>query len=297
MRKTILSLFAASAFLMLNACGSSESKEESAKEPLYNAELGVQMYTFRNQMRDSTWTVEAVLDTAKALGFTEIEGGASRGLSPEEFKALCDARGMKVVSAGSSFEQLGEDPQPIIDNAKALGAEYVMCAWIPHDGNNFTFEDAENAVKVFNAAGKKIADAGLIFCYHPHGYEFRPNPNGEGTLLDYIISNTDPESVSFEMDVLWTMHGGGDPVALLKKYGDRYKLMHVKDLKKGVQGDFTGGTPAENDVPVGMGQADWPAIFTEAQKIGMTHFFVEDESDKEFENIPQSIEYIKSLTK
>jgi len=64
------------------------------------------------------------------------------------------------------------------------------------------------------------------------------------------------------MDVLWTMHGGGTdmPVTLLKKYPGRFKLLHVKDLKKGVVGDLSGGTAAENDVPVGEGQADWKQI-------------------------------------
>lgn len=53
------------------------------------------------------------------------------------------------------------------------------------------------------------------------------------------------------MDIMWTHFGGGDPVALLEKYKDRWKLMHIKDLRKGTKKDLTGLTPDENDVPIG----------------------------------------------
>ena len=56
------------------------------------------------------------------------------------------------------------------------------------------------------------------------------------------------------MDILWIQFGGGDPVALLKKYGDRWKLMHLKDMKKGIKKDLTGLTSPENDVPLGTGE-------------------------------------------
>ena len=176
-----------------------------------------------------------------------------------------------------------------------MGAKFVMCAWIPHARNEFTLENAKNAVQVFNAAGKILSENGLTLCYHEHGYEFYPYQ--DGTLLDYIIKSTDPKYVSFEMDVLWVMHGGGAemPVSLLNKYPGRFKLMHLKDLKKGVQGNLSGGTPAENDVPVGMGQGNWKEIITLAKKYGVVHCFIEDESNHEMENIPLSLSYLKSL--
>lgn len=263
-----------------------------AQQKLYTWPLGVQAYTFRNHFPKD---VEKTLDIIKEMGFTELEGGATKGLSPQEFKSLCDNRGISIPSTGCSFEQLEKDPMQIVEEAKALGAKYVMCAWIPHKGNEFTFENAQKAVEVFNKAGKVLAENGLIFCYHDHGYEF--HATDEGTYLDYIIKNTNPAFVSFEMDVLWTMHGGGSdmPVTLLKRYPNRFKLMHVKDLKKGVVGDLTGHTPAENDVPVGTGQADWKTIFKLAKKAGVEHCFIEDESENELVNVPKSITYLQSL--
>lgn len=284
---------------LMFACQPSTSSEATEDEgtPLFKAEFGVQAYTFRNHFKDSTKTLEENLDMIAELGFTELEGGGAKGVELEDYRKMCEERGISIPSSGSSFGGLRDDPQAIADRAKALGAKYVMCAWIPHEGNNFTFEDAKGAVEVFNSAGKVLAENGLTFCYHDHGYEFKPNPEGEGTMMDYIIQNTNPEYVSFEMDVLWTMHGGGAdmPVTLLEKYGERWKLMHVKDLKKGVEGDFTGHTPAENDVVLGTGQADWHKILTLANEVGIEHFFIEDESEKELENIPLSIAYLKSL--
>ncbi|MGR3811176.1 sugar phosphate isomerase/epimerase family protein [Jiulongibacter sp. NS-SX5] len=294
--KSKLSLAAALLALMVAACTSSESEEKTVETGLYDAEFGVQAYTFRHQFSDSTWTTEAILDTIVALGFTEYETGAPRGIDPETYKQMCADRGLTIVSTGAGFEQLENNPMEVVEQAKALGADFIMCAWVPHS-EGFHFEEAKKAVEVFNAAGKVISENGLTFCYHPHGYEFGPNPEGEGNLLDYIIQNTDAEHVSFELDVLWAMHGGGSnsPQELLQKYGDRFKLMHVKDLKKGIVGDGTGLTPAENDVVLGTGQANWPEILKLAKEVGIKHYFIEDESDHEFEHIPKSLDYLRSL--
>jgi sugar phosphate isomerase/epimerase len=81
---------------------------------------------------------------------------------------------------------------------------------------------------------------------------------------------------------------GGDPAGLLKKYGDRWKLMHVKDMKKGTKRDLTGLTSTENDVAVGTGELNIPAILKEAKKVGIKHYFIEDESSNIIVQIPQT---------
>ncbi|MFC3811962.1 sugar phosphate isomerase/epimerase family protein [Lacihabitans lacunae] len=263
-----------------------------AQKPLFDYPFGFQAYTFRNHFPKGT---EQTLDLIQKMGFTELEGGPQKGQTAAEFKKMCDDRGISIPSTGCSFEELEKNPQAVADQAKALGSKYVMCAWIPHNGNNFDLADTKKAVEVFNKAGKVLAENGLIFCYHDHGYEFRTHE--DGTYMDYLIKNTDPKYVSFEMDVLWTIHGGGaaSPEQLLKKYGNRWKLMHVKDLKKGVVGDKSGHEPAENDVVLGTGQADWKKILKLAKKAGIEHYFIEDESEKELINIPLSLAYLRSL--
>ena len=266
-----------------------DANAQEKGDPLMQVPLGVQSYSFRNH-----WTngVEATLDIIQKMGFKELEGGAPRGVTTEEFIKLCEARGITIPSTGTGFEQLEENPQAVADRVKALGAKYVMCAWLPHNGD-FTKANADRAIKAFNEGGKVLKENGIVFKYHVHGYEFQPY--GNGTLLDYIIENTNPEYVSFQMDVMWTHFGGGDPVALLKKYGDRWVSLHLKDFRKGAPKDMTGLTGPENDVPLGTGELDIPGILRESNKIGIKHMFIEDESDNELENLPKSIAYLKSL--
>jgi len=260
-----------------------------AQGSLFKGEIGVQTYTFRNSFPNG---VEATLDTIKSFGFIELEANPPKGVSHEEFRKMCDARGLKIVSTGADFNELAKDPMQIVRNAKILGASYVMVAWIPHNPP-FSLDDAMRASEVFNKAGKILKENGLTLCYHNHGYEFIPH--GKGTLFDFMMENTDPEYVFYELDVLWAIHPGADPVALLKKYGSRFKLMHLKDLKKGVKGDFSGGTPTTNDVAIGTGQAKFPAIIRAAQAAGIEHYFIEDESPTFMQQIPKSIAYLKGL--
>ncbi len=277
------------ALVLLLGAALTTHKPASAQNKLYTAPLGVEAYTFRKSFPVD---VAKTLDTIKAMGFTEMEGGSNK-MPPEEFKKMCDERGISIPATGADYNRLVTSPDSVAQNAKALGAHYVMCAWIPHKGA-LTIEDARKAVKDFNDAGKVLKDNGLTLCYHAHGYEFQPYDGG--TLLDYIIKNTNPAYVSFEMDIFWIQFGGGDPVGLLKKYGNRWKLIHLKDMRKGTVKDLTGGTAAENDVPLGEGEVDIPGVIKEAKKIGIKHFFIEDESNLEYENVPKSIAYLKGLT-
>ena len=279
MKKLILAIFTIIIF----------SELATAQQPLYTAPLGVQTYTFRRSI--GTDPVK-VLDTIKKLGFTEIEGGGGR-MHPSEFKKLCDERGISIPSTGAGYEDLVNKIDSVVWRAKMLGAKYVMCAWIPHQNNTLTFENAKKAVEDFNKAGKILKENGLTFCYHAHGYEFQPYE--DGTLLDYMFKNTNPEYVSFQMDIFWIQFGGGDPVALLKKYGSRWRMMHIKDMRKGTKKDLTGLTSVDNDVALGTGELDLPAIFREAKKVGIKHYFIEDESSSYASQVPQSIAYLKSL--
>ncbi|GEO06726.1 xylose isomerase [Adhaeribacter aerolatus] len=259
-------------------------------KPLFPQAPGMEAYTYRHSFKKD---VAATLDTIKALGITELESGASpNGMAPEQFRKLLDVRGLKCPSIGVGYEEIVKDPAEVARKAKILGAQYVMVAWIPHK-NDFTLADAQKAAADFNRVGKVLKENDVTFCYHNHGYEFQPYKNG--TLFDYLAENTDPKYVSFEMDMLWAYHGGQDPVKLLNKYGNRWKLMHLKDLRKGVKGDLTGNTPTENDVVLGTGQLDVPAILKAAKKVGIKHYFIEDESPRWYLQVPQTMSYLKSL--
>jgi sugar phosphate isomerase/epimerase len=258
-------------------------------KPLFTNAIGVQAYTYRNSFPNG---VAAVLDSIKALGITEMEGPNPKNISPEEFKKMLDARHITMPSIGVDYGLITKSPEDVVKLAKIFGSKYVMVAWIPH-GKTFTIDDAKKAVDDFNRVGKILKEHGITLCYHDHGYEFAPYL--DGTLFDFIVQTTDPRYVSFEMDVLWAFHGGADPVDLLNKYKDRWKLMHLKDIRKGIANDLTGGTDTKNDVALGTGQINLPEVLKAAKKAGIRHYFIEDESPEHAAQIPVTIAYLKSL--
>lgn len=258
---------------------------------LINAqEIGLQLYSLRNDFKTD---VPGTLAKIKNWGIHEIEGGGTYGLPMDEYKKLLAQNNLKMVSIGADFNQLAKDPQVAIDEAKAFGAKYIMCAWVPHNGDDFSIEDIKKAAEVFNAAGKKISEAGLSLCYHPHGYEFRPYEGG--TLFDYLAQHTDPKYVNFEMDVFWVKHPGQDPVALLQKYPNRFLLMHLKDRKPGTEGNQNGRADDETNVVLGQGDVNIAAIMKAAKKSSVKHYFIEDESPIPEQQIPQSLTFLRSL--
>jgi sugar phosphate isomerase/epimerase len=200
-----------------------------------------------------------------------------------------------MVSVGAGFEELEKNPQKVVDNAKAFGSKYVMCAWVPHKEGVFGLEEIKKAIDVFNTSGKLLAENGIKLCYHPHGYEFGPYENG--TLFDYMVKNTNPKYVNFEMDVFWVKHPGQDPVALLKKYPKRFLMLHLKDREPGTPGNQLGHAPDESNVVLGKGDVGIAAIMKEAKKIGVKHYFIEDESPISVQQIPQSLQFLRSLDK
>jgi len=252
---------------------------------------GMVSYTYRKSFAKD---VAATLDTLKCLGIKDMEFSNLFGKKASEIRKMLDERGMICSSFGVSYPDLTGKTQEVGQNAKTLGAKYVRVAWIPHEGP-FTIEMAQQTVKDFNAIGKILKDEfGITFCYHNHGYEFEPYE--KGTLFDYIMKNTDPKYVSFEIDILWTFFPGVNPAELINKYGKRFKLLHLKDLRKGVIGNFSGGTAVENDVALGTGQLDIPTILKAAQKAGIRHYYIEDESPSYAKQVPQTITYLKNLT-
>jgi sugar phosphate isomerase/epimerase len=255
-------------------------------------EIGLQMGSMRELFRQD---VRTALARIKELGVTELEGGGARGMEKEEYKKLLDEYGLKIVAVGSNFEGLQNDIQPIIDNAKFYGAKYVICYWIPHDGDNFTFDDMKKGVEVFNAAGKTLKENGLTFAYHAHGYEFRPYEGGKGTMFEYMMDNTNPEYVTFQMDVFWIRNPGQNPAELLRKYPTRWTSLHLKDRKPGSVDNLNGRQDPESNVVLGQGDVGIAEAMKAAQEIGIKHYFIEDESSRALEQVPLSLEYLRSL--
>ena len=250
---------------------------------------GVVSFTFRN---DFSKDVPGTLDYIKEMGILNIEFSNLFGKTATEMRALLDARGMVCTSYGVSYDALTNKTDEVIQNAKTLGASFVRVGMIPHK-NGFSVQEADVAVKDFNQVGQKLKENGLEFSYHNHGYDFAPYETG--TMYDYLIQHTNPDYVSFELDILWVHQFGQDPLAYLKKYPNRFRLMHVKDLKKDIPVGLDVKTSSENDVPLGTGQIAVEAILKQARKSSIKYYYLEDENSNARVQVPLSLAFLKHL--
>jgi sugar phosphate isomerase/epimerase len=253
--------------------------------------LGLQLWSLRAQLLPS---LPSGMAEVRNLGFTEVETAGTYGHTAKEFRSIADANGLRIVGAHIQYQDLQADLPAAIAQAKALGAKYVIVAWVPHDGP-FTVDQARVAVANFNKWGAALKAEGIGFGFHTHGYEFRPLADGT-SAFDVMMKETNPDYVFCEMDVFWVVQAGIDPVKLLQKYPGRFKAFHIKDMRKGAQtGLYEGHAPASDNVIVGTGVMDWPAIVAQGRKSGVEYYFIEDETSDPVANIPPSITYLETL--
>ena len=253
-------------------------------------EIGLQLYSIRNEVKTD---LKGSLEKVRKMDIRELEGGELYGMDIMSHKKMLDEMGYKMVSIGVGYKDLDKDLSPVIQKAKTLGATYVVCFGINHNGNEFGMKDVEEAATKFNRAGKILKENGLQFCYHPHGFEFRPD--GNGTLFDRLVEQTNPLYINYELDVYWAKQGCADPVALLKKYPSRFLLMHLKDREHGTTCNDTGHADEETNVVLGKGDVDIKAVMKAAKKTSVKHYFIEDESTRVMAQLPLSLQFLKSL--
>ncbi len=86
---------------------------------------------------------------------------------------------------------------------------------------------AKELLDILNVLGKKCQAAGLQLLYHNHDFELIRNENNV-IILDYLLENTDPKYVNFQMD-LFGFQKGVDPIDYFNKYPGRF-FWHVKDM-------------------------------------------------------------------
>ena len=266
---------AAGIVLMLAACTNQPQSTEMAPQ---KKDIGLQLYSIRQLIGSAenfAANQEKVLADLAKMGYTTVEtanyrDGKIYGLAPEDFKACMDKAGLKALSThttrGLSAEELkagapNEETLKWWDECiaahKAAGMEYVVT---PSQPTPETLKDLQTWCEYHNAIGKKCAEAGLKYGYHNHSFEF--NKIEDKVMIDYMIENTDPQYVFFEMDVYWTVMGKSSPVEYFKRYPGRFKLLHIKDHKEIGQSGMVG----------------FDAIFRNAETAGVEHIIVEAEA-------------------
>jgi sugar phosphate isomerase/epimerase len=231
--------------------------------------LGVQLYTVRQGLNRHLPTV---LEAIHKIGYTEVETYWDiYGHPAAELRRMIQDHGLNAPSGHFNYDGL----ESKIDYAKTLGVEYMICPILPESIRS-TRESYERVADRFNVLGEKVRQAGMQFGFHNHNYEFRRF--GETTGFEMLMKRCDPKLVCIEMDCYWITQAGADPLQMLQRYGDRIKLLHLKDRKAGFPATQALGTAAEHFTEVGAGTIPWREILAAARQNGVKHMFVERDS-------------------
>jgi sugar phosphate isomerase/epimerase len=250
--------------------------------------VGVQLYTVREQAEKD---LNAVLAHISMIGYKEVETYWNVYTHPaKKLQSMIVDNGMSVPSGHFDYDGL----ESKLDYAKELGVQYVVCPMLPKD--MWTSADGfKKAAAQFNKWGEQVQKMGMQFGFHNHNYEFQKFGNTTG--FDILTQSTDAKLVCLEMDCYWITQAGQDPVAMLKKFGSRIQLLHLKDRQPGFPTTQMLGPDAEHITEVGSGTIDWKAVIETGQQTGVKHFFVERDngSTPPFESLRISYNYLSKL--
>ena len=264
-------------FFTVSSCDSAKKKN-----------IGLQLYSIRDSInRDVPAAIKKVAD----MGYTFVEPASYRdgkfyNMEPAAFKALCEKNGMPVLSSHTSHEL----PTPenyeetmawwdqCIDAHLAVGAKYIVQ---PSMGRS-AYQSIANLKKwcdYFNEVGAKCNAKGIRFGYHNHDREFS-TVHGDTVMYDFMLQNTDPSKVMFQIDLYWCVVGGKNTVDYFKKYPGRFELWHIKDEKE-----------------IGAsGMMDFQSIWAAKEISGMKYGIVEVEryDFDEFTSCKKSIDFLNA---
>jgi sugar phosphate isomerase/epimerase len=259
------------------------SLERLAAAPAAKKAVGLQLYTLRNEI--GKMGIEMVLAEVAKLGYQKMESfgygnGKFFGKTPAEYAAILKANGLTAPSGHYMLGSLKGDFQRVLDDAKAIGQEYVVVAYLMPDERSP--EAVKGMLDLMNSRGEQARKAGLTLGYHNHDFEFTQKVNGE-KIYDLLLKNTD---VPMEVDLYWIVKAGEKAPDYFAKYPGRFPLWHVKDVAKTEKGEFA---------EVGTGSVDFASLFKQAKQAGLKHYFVEQDVSKDpMASIKTSIDNIQN---
>jgi sugar phosphate isomerase/epimerase len=276
-------------FLQLSAAGAGVlALGDMAFAAIKRFPVGVQLYTVREQAEQD---LPGTLAHIAMIGYNEVETYWNVYTHPaNKLRKMIVDNGLTVPSGHFNYDGLDTK----FEYAKELGVKYMICPMLPKD--MWTSADGfKKAADQFNKWGAQVNSMDMQFGFHNHNYEFQKFGNTTG--FDILTTNTDPKLVCLEMDCYWMTQAGQDPVAMMKKFGNRIQLLHLKDRQPGFPTSQTLGPDAEHITEVGSGTIHWREVIETAQQIGVKHYFVERDngSTPPFESLRISYNYLSKL--
>lgn len=200
--------------------GSVSKTEKQAAETLKKIKAagydGIELNGF--MIRPTSFLVRAL---TKAAGMPTGKGGNY------DWESLVKNAGLSVVSIHEDLGSVERDPEAVIQETKKFGTDKVVITGM----YRFDYREKENVEQLaerLNASGKRLAQDGIMLCYHNHNIEFQKVAPGF-SAMELLLSNTDPEYLNFEFDSYWPAEAGVDVQSLMKRMGNRVKLYHIND--------------------------------------------------------------------
>jgi sugar phosphate isomerase/epimerase len=251
--------------------------------------IGLQLYSIRDSIIKN---VPAAIEKVAKMGYKFVEpagyeDGKLYGMAPAAFRALCQKNGLTILSShvgqflpdSASYAKTMAWWDACIEAHVAAGAKFLVQPFMG-DGAYRSLDTLKRYCEYFNTIGEKCKAKGIRFGYHNHDKEFSTKLEGQ-TIYDFMMANTDPKKVMFEMDLYWAVVGGAKPVDYFNKYPGRIELWHIKD-KKEIGGAGT--------------MMDWATIWAAAPKSGMQYGIVEVEeySFDQFTSCQKSIDFLNA---
>jgi len=311
-RRNLISFGAAAATL------SATSSARAAKAGFFRRTrlpIGLQLYTLGPGLAAD---LDNQLSQVAKTGYRTVELAGYLGRTPKELRAAFDKAGVSCTSAHVQGRKGGSDPSLVeldrlIPDAHAIGASTIVLPIFPFPTHidmkprpgddrgavlgrmaaQMTLDDWKATADLLNTAGAGLKKAGLALGYHNHNVEFAAV--GGTTGMDYLLKNTDPALVHFEMDAGWVVAAGADPFALLKAHPHRFRQMHVKDVKATTKPNFAF---RQDPTEVGSGIIDWKKLLPASYAAGVRGYFVEQEAPFEkprIEAVKLSFDYLNGL--
>lgn len=231
--------------------------------------------------------------------FLGIRQTGHYGLTPQEVRAVLDGCGLTSPSMHTDLQTLRQRMPALAAAAHVIGQRYVVLPSIP-EGERQTLDDYKRLAAEFNQIGAAAVAEGIRFAYHNHGYGLRPV---DGVVpFQMFLAQTDPALVDMQLDIYWNTAGGGDPLAYLRDYPGRFRLMHIKDMTQRVP------VPEDMNNPqawiglfpyiadAGSGILDLTALVSQGRQSGVEHFLLErDLAPEPLTTLKQSYQHLAGL--
>ena len=241
--------------------------------------VGLQLYTVRSMMSES---VDRTLETVAEIGYEEVEFAGLFDRTPEQVAETLKRVGLSAPATHHGIDVFRDGFEEAADVATTLGHEYLVLPSLPR-AELASADAVRRVADEMNAFGGRCNDVGLRFGFHNHAVELQMI---DGAVpLRVFLEHTEPDLVTFEVDLFWMIHGGGDPLEYFEAFPSRFALCHVKDR-----------TPEGDMVDVGDGVIDFAKIFGAAERAGLRHYFVEhDTPDDAAQSIADSFGHLAAL--